>query len=438
MGGGVEWSRTMNARISDVRARAVWDLRGRPTVETEVVLDDGTIARAIAPAGASVGSGEALDLRDGGDRLGGFGVAQAVANVRGEIATLLRGRDVTDQGGIDADLVGADGTPQKSRLGGNAIVATSMAVLQAAAGSARLPLHAYLAGDGQVSIPLPQIQIYGGGAHAGRRVDIQDFLVVCPGAGSVAEAFVRTAEVYRAAGKLLAEQGRSFGVADEGGWWPAFDRNEDVLDALVRAIEAAGYVPGEDVCIALDIAASEFGKNGQYALGLEQRTFDSDGFGDLLMQWIDKYPIVSVEDPFAEDDREGFRRFVAAVDGRVQVVGDDFLVTNAARVRDAAAQQLATCVLIKPNQAGTVSETFAAVEAARAGGLKTIVSARSGESEDTTIAHLATGWNAGQIKVGSITRGERTAKWNELLRIEETLAGRAAFAGWDALAVRRG
>jgi enolase len=426
----------MSAEIAEVKSRAVWDSRGRPTVEAEVHLADGAVGRAIAPAGASVGSGEAVDLRDGGARLRGYGVERAVTVIRPENADLLRARDATGQQAIDDALCALDGTSQKSRLGGNALVATSMAVLHAAAASSGLPLYAYLAAqEAEVSVPLPQIQIFGGGAHAGRRVDIQDFLVLCPSARSVAEALERTAEVYMAAGRRLADRGALQGVADEGGWWPAFSSNEEVLEALVRAIEDAGLIPGDDVHIALDIAASEFGKRGRYTLGLEQRELDSDGLGELLEGWIARYPILSVEDPFAEDDKEGFRRFVAAVGDRVQVVGDDLLVTDAGRVAEAARDRLATCVLIKPNQAGTVSETRAAVRAARAAGMATIVSARSGETEDVTIAHLATGWGAGQIKVGSIARGERTSKWNELLRIEEALSGRAGFAGWSGLAV---
>jgi enolase len=247
----------------------------------------------------------------------------------------------------------------------------------------------------------------------------------------------RTANVHRAAGSLLAEQDRRQGVADEGGWWPSFDTNEEALDILVRAIERAGYTPGDDVSIALDVAASEFGGNGRYTLGLEKRDLDRDGLGEMLLRWVERYPIVSIEDPFAEDDKEGFRRFTAAVGDRVQIVGDDLLVTNAARVEDAAREKLVTCVLIKPNQAGTVSETLAALRRARDLGLGTIVSARSGESEDVTIAHLAVGWNAGQLKVGSITRSERMAKWNEILRIEEALGPAAQFAGRGALAFSR-
>jgi enolase len=417
--------------ITHVHARRVWDSRGRPTVEAEVTLVDGTVARAIAPAGASTGSGEAIDLRDGGARFGGMDVMRAIANVNGEIADALTGLDAIDQALIDQSMIALDGTKQKSRLGGNATIAVSMAVLHAAAASAKLPLWKYLAGDGAVTIPVPEIQIYGGGAHAGRRVDIQDFLVMCPTARNFAEVMERTSDVYRAAGKLLAEKGRLQGVADEGGWWPSFDTNEEALDFLLRAIEKAGYSPGDEVSIALDVAASEFGKDGRYTLGLEKRELDRDGMAEMLVRWVDRYKILSIEDPFAEDDKEGFKRLTAAIGERVQIVGDDLLVTNAARVAEAAREKLATCVLIKPNQAGTITETKAALDAGRALGLSTIVSARSGESEDVTISHLAVGWNAGQFKVGSITRSERMAKWNEMLRIEE--ASRARFAGQSAV-----
>jgi enolase len=425
------------SKIARVKGRRVWDSRVRPTVEAEIVLDSGRVGRAIAPAGASMGSGEAIDLRDGGTRLGGYDVQRAVHNVETEIAAALHGMDISDQASIDRRMIELDGTPQKSRLGGNAAIAVSMAALHAAAADAGLPLYAHLARDraagSAMRIPLPEIQILGGGAHAGRRVDIQDFLVMCPTAGSFAEALDRTAEVYHAAGRLLRDSGRAYGIADEGGWWPAFATNEEALELLLRAIEAADFVPGQDVYISLDIAASDFGRGGRYKLGLEGRELDRDGLAELLLSWVERFPILSIEDPFAEDDPEGFQRFAAAVGERVQIVGDDLLVTNAARVAEAARTRLVNCALIKPNQAGTVTETRAALDAARSSTLAAIVSARSGETEDTTIADLALGWDAGQIKVGSIARGERTAKWNALIRLEEALAGRATFAGWSAL-----
>ncbi|HEY8048806.1 MAG TPA: enolase C-terminal domain-like protein, partial [Ramlibacter sp.] len=383
------------------------------------VNDDGTGGTGIAPAGASRGTHEAVELRDGGERFKGLDVQRALAGIEREIAPALAGRDVADQAGIDAMLIALDGTPTKSRLGGNALIATSLAVLHAAAAHARLPLWQYVAQGREAALPLPQIQVFGGGAHAGRRVDVQDFMVIATGAQSFGEALEMTAEVYRCAGELMAQRGKLAGVADEGGWWPDFDRNEDALDMLVRSIERAGFVPGDDVSIALDIAASEFGKGGEYRLALEHQLLDSDALCDKLLRWIDKYPIVSIEDPLAEDDEQGLAAFTRTAGSRVQIVGDDYLVTNADRVRHAAAAGACNCVLIKPNQAGTVTETKAALDAAKQAGYATIVSARSGETEDVAIVHLATGWNAGQLKVGSFARSERMAKWNEGLRIEE-------------------
>lgn len=426
----------MSSSIVSTVGRRVWDSRARPTIEVEITLADGTVARAIAPAGASTGSGEAVDRRDGGDSFGGLDVRHAIASVNGEIAKALHGRDAHDQTGIDALLIKLDGTPNKARLGGNSMIATSMAVLHAAALSSKKPLWHYLAGDGPVSIPVPEIQIFGGGAHAARRVDIQDFMVICPTAGSFAEALDRTAEVYRAAGGLLKARGLLQGVADEGGFWPAFESNEEALDMLVKAIEAAHFQPGTDVSISLDVAASEFGAKGRYRLARDGREIDTEGMIHLLSGWIDRFPIISVEDPVAEDDAAGFKAFVAREGKRVQVIGDDFLVTDAARVERSAADKSCTAVLIKPNQAGTIFETKAALDAGKRNGFGTIVSARSGETEDTTIAHLAVGWNAGQFKVGSISRGERTAKWNEMLRIEAHLGAKARFAG-DALVYAR-
>jgi enolase len=414
--------------IAFVHGRRVWDSRGRPTIEADVLLECGAVGRAIAPAGASTGSFEALELRDGGARFGGYDVTKAVEHVNGEISHAVTGLDAVDQPTLDAAMIELDGTPNKSRLGANAILAVSMAAAHAAAAAAGEPLYRYLGDASSVTMPLPQIQIFGGGAHAGRRVDIQDFMVVCPSAGSFAEALDRTAEVYRAAGVLMKEAGTLAGVADEGGWWPEFSTNEQALEMLVRAIERAGFAPGKDVSIALDIAASEFGRGGKYKLALEDKELDSEGMIRLLTVWIDRFPIASIEDPLSEDDADGFAAFTQAVGARVQIVGDDFLVTEAARIRAAAAQGAANTVLIKPNQRGTLTETYAAWQAAKAVGYAGIVSARSGETEDTTIVHLAIGWGVGQLKVGSFARGERMAKWNEALRIEEALSARARFA----------
>ena len=422
-----------DTRIAFVHGRRVWDSRGRPTLEADVLLEGGAVGRGMAPAGASTGSGEALDLRDGGASFGGYDVTRAVANVNGAITRALVGLDGADQAAVDARLIEADGTANKSRLGANALTAVSMAVAHAAAAAAGEPLYRHLGGPDAATLPLPQIQIFGGGAHAGRRVDIQDFLVVCPAATSFAQALDWTAEVYRAAGDLMAEAGSRAGVADEGGWWPSFATNEQALEMLVRAIERAGLKPGAQVAIALDIAASEFGRGGRYTLGLESRELDTDGMIRLLAGWVDAYPIVSIEDPLAEDDAAGFAAFTAALGHRIQIVGDDFLVSDAARVRDAAARGAANTVLLKPNQRGTLSETRAAWDAAKEAGFAAIVSARSGETEDTTIVHLAVGWGVGQLKVGSFARGERMAKWNEALRIEEALGARARFAGGAAL-----
>jgi enolase len=422
-----------NTAIAFVHARRVWDSRGRPTVEADVLLEGGAVGRAIAPAGASTGSGEALDLRDGGESFGGYDVRKAVANVNDIIARAVIGIDATDQEALDERLIELDGTRNKSRLGANATLSVSMAAAHAAASASSQPLYHYLGGSDAVQIPLPQIQIFGGGAHASRRVDIQDFMVICPAAETFAQALDWTAEVYRAAGKLMAEVGSLVGVADEGGWWPSFSTNEQALDTLVAAIERAGFRPGEQVGIALDIAASEFGRNGLYKLALDGKELSTGDMIELLTGWIGRYPILSIEDPLAEDDIDGFVAFTRAVGVKTQIVGDDFLVSDADRLRDAAAKRAANTVLLKPNQRGTLTETFDAGRVAAECGYAMVVSARSGETEDVTIAHLAVGWDAGQLKVGSFSRGERMAKWNEMLRIEEALGGKARFAGGSVL-----
>lgn len=421
--------------ITSVKSRRVWDSRGNPTVEVDVTLADGSLGRAIAPAGASRGTREAIDLRDGGGALRGKDVKKAVANVNGPIAGALTGLDAADQAGADEALKALDPSPLKETLGGNATVATSLAVLHAAAASAKKPLWRHVADSCGTtpSLPLPEIQIFGGGAHAGRRVDIQDFMIMVPGARTFDEVMEITNEVYFAAGDIMASRGKLAGVADEGGWWPEFSSNEEALETLVEAIEKAGETPGERVAISLDIAASEFGRKGTYRLALEDRDMDSEALIDMLGGWLDAYPIVSIEDPLAEDDRDGMVEFTRRFGERVQIIGDDYLVTNAGLVEEAANDRACNAVLVKVNQAGTVSEAFDTFRAARSRGWGAIVSARSGETEDVSISHLSTGLGCGQLKVGSFTRSERMVKWNECLRIEDEL-GKDAFVSGAPLA----
>jgi enolase len=404
------------AKILDVRGRRVWDSRGRPTLEAEVTVGRGSTplarGRAIAPSGASTGAGEAKSID----------VRKAVENVNGVMRKALLTSRVEDQAAIDRRLIELDGTANKARLGANAIVAVSLACAHAAAAAAKKPLWRYLAGNKPVALPVPQIQIYGGGAHARGSVDIQDYMLVCPGAGSFSEALEWTAEVYRAAGARLAKRGRLAGVADEGGWWPAFKSNEEGLSELVGAISDAGFEPGRDCAIALDVAASQLWRGGRYQLSLENRSLSAEQMQAMLLRWLEAYPIVSIEDPFAEHDAAGMRAFTKAAGDKVQIVGDDYFVTSEAKLR--AADGACNAVLLKPNQVGTLSETLACWNAARELGYRAIVSARSGETEDVSVVHLAVGWGVPQLKVGSFSRSERMAKWNEGLRIEEALGGK--------------
>ena len=403
------------AKIIDIRGRQVWDSRGRATVEAEVIVGRGTTplaaGRAIAPAGASTGSGEAKTVE----------VRKALHNIQTRIRDGLRALSVSDQAKLDQRLIDLDGTPDRSRLGANAMVAVSLACAHAAAAVSKKPLWQYLAGERRVALPVPQIQIFGGGAHARGRCDVQDYMIVCIGAGSFAEALEWTAQVYAAAGKRLAKRGALQGVADEGGYWPAFKSNEEGLAELVGAIADAGLEPGADVAIALDIAATQLYRGGSYHLALEDRTLSPEQLHAMWMRWIERYPIVSIEDPFAENDAEAMRAFTKSTS--VQVVGDDFFVTKAEKLRNA--DGACNAVLLKPNQVGTVTETLACWDAARAAGYRGIVSARSGETEDVSIVHLAVGWGVPQLKVGSFARSERMAKWNEGLRIEEALGAKA-------------
>lgn len=419
-----------STRISRVHGRRVWDSRGRPTVEAEIELAGGAIGRAIAPAGASTGSGEALDLRDGGPRCGGYDVGRAVANVGGEIALVLANMDAADQAAIDAELIALDGTPTKRRLGGNATIAVSMAVAHAAAAQRGMPLWRHLGGD-RPRVALPEIQIIGGGAHAHWRTDVQDFLVVAPGAASFGEALRWTWDVYQSAGRLVAARaGGPRGIADEGGHWPEVETNEQAIELLAQAIVDSGHRPGDDVAIALDIAASDlFDESSRtYRLRLDRAGFSSAEMVERIADWCKRYPIRSVEDPLADTDWDGWQALRHRLHGRaVQVVGDDLFTTSLPRIRDGIARGAANAVLIKLNQVGTVTETIEAIRLTQSAGLQPIVSARSGETEDAFISHLAVATEAGELKVGSIQRSERNVKWNEVLRIGRTLGPAARW-----------
>lgn len=420
--------------IKDIIGRRVWDSRGNPTVEVDVLLENGQMGRAIAPAGASRGMREALDKRDGGSALRGMNVQKALSNVKKIIAPALIGKSVLDQKIIDNTMLELDPSAMKEVIGANATVAVSLAVLHAAAVAARKPLWRHIADyyNRTPSIPLPEIQIFGGGAHASQRVDIQDFMIMVPGAKDFDEVMEVTNEVYFAAGSIMAEKGRLAGIADEGGWWPEFDSNEEALETLVRAIEKTGEKPGERVVISLDIAASEFSKNGKYHLALEDRELDTGEFIDLLGNWIESYPIVSIEDPVGEDDYAGMKDFTSSYGDRVQIIGDDYLVTNKALVKEAIQDNACNAVLVKVNQIGTVTEAVEALMLAEEAGWKAVVSARSGETEDVSISHLATGMGSQQLKVGSFNRSERMVKWNECLRIQDQL-GAGTFVGGKPL-----
>jgi enolase len=417
-------------KISSLDALQIFDSRGNPTVEVIATLEDGTTGHGLVPSGASTGHHEALELRDGDKtRFRGKSVFKAVSHVKGEIASTTLGRDVFDQAGLDAALIALDGTLGKSRLGANAILGTSMAVAQAAANAKRIPLFESLGARQGTLLPLPEIQIFGGGKHAQGRIDIQDFMIMALTAQSYEETLEVTANVFHAAADVMHERGLLAGVADEGGYWPMFDRNEDVFDALMASIERAGYTPGQEVGISLDIAATDLFHEGHYTLGLEKRRFTSEQFAALMIEWVDKYPIVSIEDPMAEDDWAGWQIVRDAIGQRCQLIGDDLFTTNLERIERGIAASTANAVLIKLNQIGTVTETIAAIHRTQAAGWLPVVSARSGETEDSFIAHLAVATNAGQLKVGSFSRSERMAKWNEVLRIQRQLGSSARFIG---------
>ena len=428
-------------QIAAVHAREILDSRGNPTVEVEVALRDGARGRAAVPSGASTGAHEALELRDGDPkRYGGRGVLQAVSHVNGEIASAVRGLRADEQEALDRRLIELDGTPTKSRLGANAILGVSLAVAHAAAAGRGQPLFRYLgelaASPAAGLLPVPMCNILNGGKHAEGSADFQEFMVMPLGASSFAEALRMAAEVYHALGRLIHERGLPTTVGDEGGFAPPGLANAEAVELVTRAIEAAGYRPGEDLALALDPATSELFEDGSYRLAREGRTLSSAELADLWEDWCRRYPIVSIEDGMAEDDWEGWRLLAQRLGDRVQLVGDDLFVTDVTRIERGIRERSANAVLIKPNQIGTLTETLAAIEAARRAGWAAVISHRSGETEDTTIADLAVATGAGQIKTGAPARGERTAKYNRLLRIEEELGASARYAGRDAL--RRG
>jgi enolase len=423
-------------KIKSVQAIQVYDSRGNPTVEAEIELESGARGRGTVPSGASTGQFEALELRDGDPaRFRGKSVFQAIDNIHREIAPALIGCDVRDQAALDGKLVELDGTPNKSRLGANAILAVSMAAAVAAANAQRRPLYDWLGQSEGTLLPLPEIQIVGGGAHAHWRTDVQDFLVIATGAKTFQEVMEITFNVYRAAGDLMAKRGTLYGVADEGGYWPEFSANEEALQFLTDAIAHAGYTPGREAAISLDIAASDLydPQTQRYSFRLENRTFTSAEFAALQIGWCDRYPIVSLEDSMADTDWEGWSILASALRHRIQLIGDDLFTTNLDRIRTGIDRNIANAVLIKLNQVGTVTETLAAIGLTQASGWNPVISARSGETEDAFISHLAVATNAGQLKVGSFSRGERMAKWNEVIRIEQELGSTARFIGRSIL-----
>ena len=417
------------SEIAVIAAREVLDSRGNPTVEVEVVLDTGAVGRAIVPSGASTGEHEAVELRDGGDRYLGKGVLNAVDNVNGEISDAIEGLDALDQRTIDGELIALDGTDNKARLGANAILGVSLAVAHAAAAELELPLYRYVGGANAHVLPVPMMNVVNGGVHADNNIDLQEFMLMPLGAPSYAEALRWGVETYHTLKALLHERGLSTAVGDEGGFAPNLASNEEAVRVLVEAIERAGYAPGEQIAIALDPATSELYRDGSYHLTGEGKVLSSDDFVGYWQRLADTYPIVSIEDGMAEDDWDGWAALTKAIGPRVQLVGDDLFVTNVERLEMGIERGVANSVLVKVNQIGTLTETLETIAMARAAGYTTVISHRSGETEDATIADLAVAVNAGQIKTGSPCRGERTAKYNQLLRIEEMLGKRAVYPG---------
>jgi enolase len=419
--------------IVGIHAREILDSRGNPTIEVDVTLETGTIGRAAVPSGASTGTHEAVERRDGGPRFGGRGVRHAVEAANGEIFDALSGFDAEDQLAIDRVLVELDGTPNKSRLGANAILGVSLACAKAAAAETGAPLYRYVGGVFARTLPVPMMNIVNGGAHADNPIDIQEFMVMPVGASSATEAIRIGSEIFQNLRRKLAEAGLNTNVGDEGGFAPNLASTDAALGFVMQAVEAAGYHPGDDVVLALDVAASEFYRDGAYRLAGEGKTLDAAGLVAFEADLVRRYPIVSIEDGMAEDDWEGWAALASALGGTVQLVGDDVFVTNPRRLRDGITRGIANALLVKVNQIGTLSETLEAVEIAQRAGWGTVFSHRSGETEDATIADLAVATNCGQIKTGSLSRSDRLAKYNQLIRIEEQLGASAVFVGRSVL-----
>jgi enolase len=424
------------SRIADIRGREIIDSRGNPTVEADVVLDSGVIGRAAVPSGASTGSREAVELRDGDPkRFGGKGVRTAVAHINGKIRDLILGTDPLDQRGLDAKLIAADGTENKSALGANALLAVSLATAHAAARAETLPLYRYLGGAGELVMPAPMMNIINGGAHADNNIDIQEFMILPLGAPTFSEALRYGTEVFHTLKKVLQAKGLNTAVGDEGGFAPDLHSNEAALTTILEAIEKAGYRPGRDIYLGLDVASSEFFHDGVYDLKSEGRRFDATEFADYLAGLVGKYPIVTIEDGMSEGDWAGWAILTQKLGKKIQLVGDDLFVTNTKIFAEGIEKQIANSILIKPNQIGTLTETLAAIDMAGKAGYSAVVSHRSGETEDATIADIAVATTASQIKTGSLCRSDRVAKYNQLLRIESELGAQARYAGVGALSV---
>jgi enolase len=419
--------------IADILAREILDSRGNPTVEVDVTLADGSFGRAAVPSGASTGAHEAHELRDGGTRYGGKGVGASVDAVNGEIFDAISGMDAEDQVRIDRLMCALDGTPNKSRVGANAILGVSLAVAKAAAAASSLPLYRYVGGARAQVLPVPMMNIINGGAHADNPIDFQEFMIMPVGAPNFAEGLRCGAEIFQALKKALKDAGHNTNVGDEGGFAPTLKSADEALGFIMRAIASGRYRAGDDVMLALDCASSEFFKNGKYVLEGEGKTLDASGITKFYQDLCKRYPIVSIEDGMAEDDWAGWELLTKALGARVQLVGDDLFVTNTARLREGIARGIANAILIKVNQIGTLTETLDAVETAHRAAYKAVMSHRSGETEDATIADLAVATNCGQIKTGSLSRSDRTAKYNQLLRIEEALGDQAVYAGRSIL-----